>query len=39
MKISKKTNVETKQPKQTAIMNLNNTKHILWNERRRFGIQ
>ncbi len=39
MKISKKVNIEIKQPKQSAIMNLNNTKHIIWNERRRFGVQ
>ncbi len=38
MKINKKLSIDNKQSKQTIIINLNNSKHIIWNKRRRFGI-
>jgi len=35
MKTNKKGNKETKQ---VTIMSFNNTKHVVWNKRRRFGM-
>ena len=38
MKTNKKLNKATKEVKQITIMNFQNTKHVVWNNRRRYGI-
>lgn len=38
MKTNRKLNKETKGVKQNIIINFQNTKHVVWNKRRRYGV-
>ncbi len=38
MKTNKKLNKGTKEVKQFTVINFQNTKHVTWNKRRRYGI-
>ena len=38
MKTTKKLNKQTREVKQLTIINFQNTKHVTWNKRRRYGV-
>jgi hypothetical protein len=38
MKTNNKLNKGTKEVKQNTIINFQNTKHVVWNKRRRYGV-